>query len=107
MEGLLHRTGTASNNGTRLTVQVPALAQTGEVRVIGSDTVLSLQIVPTLRSVGGTIATGNQIVLEGTGLTEGDLTVLIDGEAAFGLDVQTTADSTTTSAGFLDHNSSC
>ncbi|MHC5112427.1 MAG: beta strand repeat-containing protein, partial [Planctomycetota bacterium] len=102
VEGVLHRTGTASNGGTLLTVQVPALAQTGEVRVIGSDTVIPLQIVPTLRSLGGSIVTGNQIVLEGTGLIEGDLNVLIDGEAAFALDVQTTADSNTTSAGFLD-----
>jgi hypothetical protein len=47
----------------------------------------ALQIVPVLRSVGGTIGAGNAIVLEGTGLIEGATTVTIDGQAATDLDV--------------------
>jgi hypothetical protein len=51
--GTLTRTGTANAAGTQMTVIVPALARTGNVRVIGdNDTAIPLQIVPTLRSIG-------------------------------------------------------
>ena len=83
--GTLTRSGTPSQNGTRLTVRVPALVRTGQVRVVGdNDTALSLEIVPTLRSVGGTVASGNPIVLEGTGFAAGDLVVSIDGRQVGG-----------------------
>ncbi len=80
--GVVTRTGTASSNGTRLTVTVPALARTGSVRVVGSATVLPLQVVPVLRGFGGTLTPGQTIVLEGTGLRTGGLTVSIDGQSA-------------------------
>ena len=68
--GTLTRTGTASNNGTTLSVVVPALARSGAVTVLGSGASFDLQVVPTLRALGGTVAVGNTLVLEGTGLVE-------------------------------------
>ena len=67
-----------------MTVTVPALARTGMVRVVGDTTELPLQIVPTLRSVGGTVAAANSVVVEGTGLVEGEITFTIDGQAVGG-----------------------
>lgn len=58
VNGIPTRTGSASGDGTSLTVILPALARTGNVRVVGdADTTLALQIVPTLQNAGGTIAT--------------------------------------------------
>ncbi len=91
--GTLTRTGEANGDGTQLSVDVPALAQTGLVRVLGSPIALPLQIVPTLRSVGGAIAPGTQLVLEGTGLSDGNLFLAIDGEVVSVLDVKTIVDS--------------
>ena len=85
--GTVSRTGTVSDEGTRLTVVVPALAQTGTVTVVGTNATVPIQIVPTLRSVGGAIADGNQVILEGTGLVEGDLAISIDGQAVTSHDV--------------------
>ena len=91
--GLLTRTGKASADGNSLTVVVPEEARTGPVRIVGSSASFPLQIVPTLRSVGGTLAAGNTILLEGTGLAAGDLKVSIDGVTATAPAVHTTFDS--------------
>ncbi|HNF63743.1 MAG TPA: pre-peptidase C-terminal domain-containing protein, partial [Rhodocyclaceae bacterium] len=90
--GTLTRTGTASNNGTTLTVEVPALARSGAVTVLGSNASADLQIVPTLRAVGGTVATGNTLILEGTGLTANDLQIQIDGQGVGSFTVRTLND---------------
>lgn len=90
--GTLTRTGTVSNNGTTLTVVVPALARTGPVTVLGSNTSIELQVVPTLRSLGGAVTEGNTIVLEGTGLTSNDLVISIDGRTVGSFSVRTVND---------------
>ena len=92
--GTLTRTGSAGGNGTTLSVVVPALARSGAVTVLGSSASINLQIVPTLRSVGGTVASGNTIVLEGTGLTTNDLSVTIDGRGVGNFSVRTIVDGT-------------
>ncbi len=100
--GILTRTGTATGSGTVLTVVVPLQAVTGNVRVVGdSATQIPLQIVPQVRSVGGDISPGNQIILEGTGLVEGDLTVTVDGQAVTVLDVVSIEDRDITNAGYF------
>ena len=78
--GVLTRTGNASTDGTTLTVVVPAEAVTGAVHVVGASGSFQLQIVPTLRSVGGAITPGQNILIEGTGLAAGQLTVTIGGQ---------------------------
>ena len=50
--GRLTRGGTPNADGTRLSVVVPALAATGEVRVIGDAPRPTLQVVPLLRGLG-------------------------------------------------------
>nr|WP_161501232.1 Ig-like domain-containing protein [Rhodopirellula sp. SM50] len=90
--GRLLRSGTVDSDGTRLTVTVPALARSGMVKVIGSSAEFALQIVPTLRSVGGPLAAGSPLLLEGTGLVEGDLAVTIDGQLVSTLDVLISSD---------------
>ena len=75
---------------------VPALARTGNVTVLGSNTSLPLQVVPTLRAIGGTVAAGNTIVLEGTGLTANDLAIAIDGRGVGSFSVRTVIDGTST-----------
>ena len=77
---LIRTNGTVNSDGTQLTVTVPAFAQTGMVRVVGTDATFPLQILPTLRAMGGAVTAGNRILLEGTGLVEGELTVNIDGQ---------------------------
>ena len=96
--GLITRSGSASNGGTTLTVQVPALARSGAVTVLGSGASFALQIVPTLRSLGGTIAAGNTLVLEGSGLTASDLQVQIGGVGVGAFSVRTVYDATNSSA---------
>ena len=56
--GVLTRTGSASADGTRLTVVVPAQAITGMLHVVGATGTIELEIVPTLRSVGGSVTPG-------------------------------------------------
>jgi hypothetical protein len=90
--GGVRRTGSASADRRTLSVEVPALARTGLVRVVGAEGAIPLQIVPVLRSVGGTILAGNTIVLEGTGLVEGEAVVRIDGRIATMIDVRTISD---------------
>ncbi len=80
--GVITRTGTPGSGGTQLSVAVPTLARTGSVRVVGSATVLPLQIVPVLRAIGGAVTVGQSIVLEGSGLLAGGLSVSIDGQSA-------------------------
>ncbi|WP_404710694.1 Ig-like domain-containing protein [Sphingomonas sp. MMS24-J13] len=104
VSGVLTRTGQVGNNGTTLTVIVPALAKTGLVHVLGSDSAYNLQVVPLLRGVGGTIAAGNVIELEGTGLNPAELQIKIDGIAVGAFGVKTLFDNTDNSIGssYLD-----
>jgi hypothetical protein len=90
--GTLTRTGSVGGSGTTLTVEVPALARSGPVTVLGSGTSIDLQIVPVLRGLGGTVASGNTIVLEGTGLTANDLAIAIDGRGVGNFSVRTIND---------------
>jgi hypothetical protein len=87
--GTITRTGTVGASGTTLTLAVPALAKSGKVTVLGSNTSFDLQVVPTLRAMGGTVAAGNTIVLEGTGLTPNDLAISIDGRGVGNFSVRT------------------
>ena len=91
-------TGTAGNSGTTLSVVVPALARTGNLTVLGSATSRTLQIVPVLRAVGGTVAAGNTIVLEGTGLSTNDLAITIDGRGVGSFSRRTVVDADSTMA---------
>jgi hypothetical protein len=101
--GTLRRTGVATADGRRLTVVVPALTRTGTVRVEGVATALMLQVVPTLRAVGGTVAPGGTIVVEGTGLAGPGLVVTIDDVACGTVALRTTVDGDTgTPAGDAD-----
>jgi hypothetical protein len=95
VNGTLTRTGTVNATGTQLTVIVPELARTGNVHVVGDPTTFALQIVPTLRSISGNITAGSTVVLEGTGLIEGGLTILIDGQTVTTKDVRNILDSDT------------
>ena len=79
--------------GARLTLDVPALARSGLVHVLGASTSFELQVVPTLRSVGGAISTGNTIELEGSGLVGPELQIQIDGRGVGSFDVRTIFDS--------------
>ena len=90
--GTLTRTGSAGAGGTTLSVVVPALAKTGQVVVLGSNAGFNLQVVPTLKAVGGAVATGNTIVLQGTGLTRDDLVISIDGRTVGNFTVRTLVD---------------
>ncbi|MGE0642375.1 MAG: Ig-like domain-containing protein [Nitrospira sp.] len=96
--GKITVTGNAGANGTTLSVVVPALARTGAVTVLGSNNTIELQIVPTLRSLGGTVAAGNTLLLTGSGLTRNDLLVLVDGRPVGSFNVRTLMDRTSTSA---------
>src|SRR6266850_1601754 len=91
--GVLTRSGSASADGRSLSVVVPALARTGLVRVVGdADTAFALQIVPTLRAVGGSLTPGGTLLLEGSGLIQGELTLTIDGVAIAAPDVRVIGD---------------
>ena len=68
------------------------LARTGAVQVLGSTASYPLQIVPVLRSVGGTIASGNTIEIEATGLPPGEATILIDGRGVGAFTIKDTVD---------------
>ena len=94
--GTITVTGTAGNSGTTLSVVVPALARTGNLTVLGSATSRTLQIVPVLRAVGGTVAAGNTIVLEGTGLSTNDLAITIDGRGVGSFSRRTVVDADST-----------
>jgi hypothetical protein len=96
--GTLTRTGSVGAGGTTLTVQLPALARSGLVTVLGSNQSFELQVVPTLRSVGGTLAPGNTLVLDGSGLTASDLVVQVDGRGVGSFSVRTVYDGTSNSA---------
>jgi len=93
--GVITRGGTVSGNGTAFAVQVPVLARSGAVRVLGAAESHSISIVPHLRSWGGTVAAGNTVILEGTGLVPAELSVLVDGQAVAGATVRTIFDSGT------------
>ncbi|HNO88928.1 MAG TPA: pre-peptidase C-terminal domain-containing protein, partial [Rhodocyclaceae bacterium] len=91
--GTLTRTGSASGDGRTLTVTVPALARTGPVTVLGSNTWHDLQIVPLVRSVGGTIESGKTIVLETTGVSQDDVVITIGGRTVGSFSKRITVDS--------------
>jgi len=82
--GTITVTGSAGAGGTSLTVAVPALARSGMVGIIGDASEFPLEVVPELRAVGGAVVDGNAIVLEGTGLVEGELLIDIDGVPVIG-----------------------
>ncbi|NML45874.1 phosphatase PAP2 family protein [Ramlibacter sp. G-1-2-2] len=90
--GTLTRTGNASNGGTQLSIIVPALARTGAVTVLGSGQSFNLQVVPTLRAVSGTVAAGNTLLVEGTGLVGTELVVTVGGQPAGSFSVRTIVD---------------
>ena len=90
--GTLTRSGTPGAGGTTLSVVVPALARTGAVVVLGSNASFKLQVVPTLKAVGGAMAVGNTLVLQGTGLTRDDLVISIDGRTVGSFTVRTIVD---------------
>jgi uncharacterized protein YjiK len=97
-EGTVTRAGIANAAGTELSVQVPALARTGVVRLAGAAGGQMLQVVPTLRSVGGTVAAGNTLLVEGTGLVASELVVQAGGRTIGNFTVRTLADSTSPDA---------
>ena len=66
-DGVLTRTGTPSADGNELTIAVPALARTGAVRVLGEADTFGLQVVPTLRAMGGALAAGETVLLDARG----------------------------------------
>ncbi|WP_420382221.1 Ig-like domain-containing protein [Novosphingobium sp.] len=90
--GVVTRTGTASSDGTSLTIVVPELAKTGTVKVLGSNASYTLQVVPVLRSVGGTVTAGQTIELDGSGLVGSELQVAIDGIGVGTFAVRTISD---------------
>ncbi|WP_235578406.1 Ig-like domain-containing protein [Pseudorhodoferax sp. Leaf267] len=90
--GTLTRTGSASADGRTLSVIVPAQAVTGNVSVLGSGNSIALQVVPLVRSVGGTIAAGNTIVLEGIGLSAADLAITVGGRPVTSYTLRTVID---------------
>jgi Bacterial pre-peptidase C-terminal domain len=67
--GTLTRTGQASSDGRVLTVEVPALAKTGQVRILG-----------------------NTLLLEGSGLVGAELQIAIDGRGVGTFTVRTIID---------------
>ena len=83
-DGVLTRTGTPSADGNELTIAVPALARTGAVRVLGEADTFGLQVVPTLRALGGALAVGETALLDGTGLVSGDVRVSVGGQEVRG-----------------------
>ncbi|MEY2843574.1 MAG: hypothetical protein RI920_1611, partial [Pseudomonadota bacterium] len=87
--GTVTRTGTMTAGGTTLSVIVPVNARSGTLSVLGSGASFQLQIVPTITAMGGTVAAGNTLVLEGTGLAASDLQVQIDGRGVGGFQVKT------------------
>ncbi len=93
-EGIVTRAGSANGAGTELIVPVPALARSGLVRLAGSSAGQMLQVVPTLRSMGGTVAAGNTLLVEGTGLVPSELVVQAGGRTIGNVSVRTVADST-------------
>ncbi|CAN7346405.1 Ig-like domain-containing protein [Pseudoduganella sp. LjRoot289] len=96
--GTVTRSGTASADGRELAVRVPALARSGAVSVLGASGSIALQVVPQVRAVSGTVAAGNTLLIEATGLAVNTLTVDIDGKAATVLGVQTVTEGSGSSA---------
>ncbi|MCB0062781.1 MAG: hypothetical protein KDE19_11720, partial [Caldilineaceae bacterium] len=73
----------AAPNGSLATVVVPANAQTGNIRLHGVETDLPLQIVPTLSSFSNgdffPSGTTRSLTLNGSGFTEGAITIHFGG----------------------------
>ena len=88
------RVDNVSNNATQATVVVPALARTGTVRLVGAETGHKLLVVPVLRSFGGTVAPGNTLLIEATGIVQQEVVVQVDGRAIGGFTLRNIADGT-------------
>lgn len=82
--GTVSRRADVSADGTSLTVTVPVLARSGPVTLAGNAAAIDLQIVPSLRAIGGNLQAGGTIMLEGSGLNAPDLTIRIDGQSVTG-----------------------
>jgi hypothetical protein len=95
--GVIARTGSAGNAGTTLDVVVPTVAKTGTLRVLGAADTHQLQVVPVVRSIGGTVAAGQTLLIDGSGFVEGEVTVTIDGQVATIVNSIAVADSTSSS----------
>ena len=89
------RVESVSNNGTQATVVVPALARTGTVRLAGAPAGQNLLVVPVLRSFGGTVAPGNTLLIEATGIVQQEVVVQVDGRAIGNFVLRNIADGTT------------
>jgi hypothetical protein len=86
--GTISREGSFDDRlGRVMGIQVPALARTGLVRAHGAPGGIVLQVVPTINSVSPLVP-GQQAMLDGTGLPEGDVTITIDGQVVTQPDVQ-------------------
>jgi hypothetical protein len=62
-------------DGRSLTVEVPAGVVTGNLALLSGGAAYRLQIVPTITSISGTVAPGNDVTVIGSGYSEGDTTV--------------------------------
>ncbi len=99
------RVESATGNGTSASLVVPALARTGSVRVLGAEGAQTLQIVPTLRAVGGIVAPGNTLLIEATGLVQPELVVQVDNRAIGTFTLTTVADGTGQGGSYLAQQS--
>ena len=78
--GIVTRTGTASSDGTTLTVTVPCAGEDGRPAGGGLAVEVQLERRPLHSFGGGTVAPGNTIVLEGVGFVTSELAISIDGQ---------------------------
>ncbi len=92
--GTVTVTGSVADGGTTLTVRVPVLAKSGAVAVGGSIATFDLQVVPVLRAIGGSVAPGQTLLLEGTGLVASELVIQVDGRGVGSFQVDTVSEST-------------
>jgi hypothetical protein len=92
--GYLTRSGTPRDDGRTLELVVPGRAISGAVRVVGSSTLLPLQIVPQVDGIGGNLVSGETILLAGVGFSAdrtNPLLVTIGGITATVLGTETVA----------------
>jgi membrane-associated phospholipid phosphatase len=78
------------NNSARVgNVMVPSLARTGTVTILSTGEQFELQIVPSVWAMSGTVQPGGTLVLEGSGMNDPTLSVLVDGRPVTDFEVQT------------------
>jgi hypothetical protein len=70
-------------------VRVPALATSGMVTSRATGEQVALQIVPVLRAMSGSVVAGGVLTLQGTGMSDPNLVVLVDGTPATSFSLQT------------------